>query len=1170
MIPSNALLSLFVQVQPTDVAPGKCLLQLCTLLFFLVNESLLAYAAEVASTVAFPPTIGSLTTENRFVPRLVPVYKQDFEGALNDVELVGSSVFVTESSGEVIAGKRSIKFDKGSSFLQLLPGALRLQPFKTYYLEFEYRVLAPGKDGYYPLAVALEWTGTDPASKDLFGPITGIFPDKGKVGRSFRIGDTPDATVSFFNIDSEVVLDNIVVYRHDSLATAARPQPLTVGFPRLLTYHIGSVGESAFRSKFPLNEVADTLALFDVIAGVNIDHTIDAMFSTRLLRERNPNLIILPYLSSFVLERQDDTVTGDSSIVRLFNRGVEESWYMRGPDGGKLEEPKFPTRFQMNHTRFAKQVDGIDWNAYVHHYVTRTVLPSGLWQGIFFDETDWHLPSLLGDTNGLDNINAPLPPIDLNEDGVAETEKELSQAWDEAFANYFKRLRREVGEGMLLYGNAGELPQRPSIYRWLNGMQRELTTPYRIDAHGNWVTTAMGGWFSLFERHRMADKYLRPPQMAGFQYTGYGLGTLRDDDIIYGFPEREAVLDPRDFRRMRLGLTSTMLNNSGFFGYNYIDAHSAPVWFDEYAVNAAGRAEKSLTAKGYLGQPLAKAEEVAAGNLETLFSMDFEGEGPPRGVLLGPRLRLTTAVNQVINGTQSAILEHTAGDPESGWIFSLDPNVLRLQAGALYQMSMRYRVLSQTDPYSPGGFVTVAFTDGGAQLDVIQRNATLWDTDNNQDGILRTGMLVERNDASAYGVLLKYGSIIVDDLVLMKGATAFRRDFENGIVLVNPSSVPIRLTQAQVAGPLRRRGIKRILGKQDVMWNNGKAVLDGITLPAADGIILLANRISAGTSGTITNIKVQVAGNTASLRWTASQGPVAGYVVRYGLAGSDLTQFAFGGPDASTDVGDLLPGKSYIFRMQSFDFLGRYGQTSSPVTVNIPGQATAPVTLTVISPLLDRVLTPGSPFKLTGTNLSKSTASASGPFPEKMGQTQVLVNGVAAGLMAVTPTEVSGFIPWNVTGNTAIVRVLHGATSSPALSVPFQASAPAVPTWDGRVGIALRERDQTPVLDTAPAVSGEQLILLATGLGAFEPLLDNGQRPGSGDSPLLRPVVRINGGIVPVGKITVFDAGSAFYSAIHFQVPVGIPPGPAEVVIQSGSERSVPVKLWFAGTVAVK
>jgi len=72
----------------------------------------------------------------------------------------------------------------------------------------------------------------------------------------------------------------------------------------------------------------------------------------------------------------------------------------------------------------------------------------------------------------------------------------------------------------------------------------------------------------------------------------------------------------------------------------------------------------------------------------------------------------------------------------------------------------------------------------------------------------------------------------------------WRRDFEKGIVLVNPTPEAMFVSLAQIQGPLRRTNLRRIKGNQVPAWNSGAAVTSqGITIPSGDGIVLLADQM---------------------------------------------------------------------------------------------------------------------------------------------------------------------------------------------------------------------------------------------------------------------------------------------------------------------------------------
>jgi hypothetical protein len=98
------------------------------------------------------------------------------------------------------------------------------------------------------------------------------------------------------------------------------------------------------------------------------------------------------------------------------------------------------------------------------------------------------------------------------------------------------------------------------------------------------------------------------------------------------------------------------------------------------------------------------------------------------------------------------------------------------------------------------------------------------------------------------------GQVAIDNLTIYQGGVGpWRRDFENGFVLVNPLSQPHTFSANDLAGSSSRTGIRRINGTQAPDINNGQAVIGGLTLGASDAIILLADPVCAPPDVTVPN-----------------------------------------------------------------------------------------------------------------------------------------------------------------------------------------------------------------------------------------------------------------------------------------------------------------------------
>ncbi|MCP4765908.1 MAG: hypothetical protein GY875_06515 [Gammaproteobacteria bacterium] len=73
---------------------------------------------------------------------------------------------------------------------------------------------------------------------------------------------------------------------------------------------------------------------------------------------------------------------------------------------------------------------------------------------------------------------------------------------------------------------------------------------------------------------------------------------------------------------------------------------------------------------------------------------------------------------------------------------------------------------------------------------------------------------------------------------------------------------------------------------------------------------------------------------------------------------------------------------------------------------------------------------------MSGSNFTASgNFAAASPFPTELSGTQVLFNGVAAGLFGVTPDTIIGFVPWNVTEGPVDLILGHEDDTSPAFTL---------------------------------------------------------------------------------------------------------------------------------------
>ena len=124
-----------------------------------------------------------------------------------------------------------------------------------------------------------------------------------------------------------------------------------------------------------------------------------------------------------------------------------------------------------------------------------------------------------------------------------------------------------------------------------------------------------------------------------------------------------------------------------------------------------------------------------------------------------------------------------------------------------------------------------------------------------------------------------------------------------------------------------------------------------------------------------------------------------------------------------------------------------------------------------------------------GANLSTGTGAATQfPLPQVLAGTQVFVNGVAADLYYVSPTQINFIVPPN--GGQSLT-VVSGQLSSPATPVTIGLWAPGFFTMDSTPtgSVAAEHADGSLITAAHPARPGETIQIFGTCLGTIDPRL---------------------------------------------------------------------------------
>jgi uncharacterized protein (TIGR03437 family) len=151
---------------------------------------------------------------------------------------------------------------------------------------------------------------------------------------------------------------------------------------------------------------------------------------------------------------------------------------------------------------------------------------------------------------------------------------------------------------------------------------------------------------------------------------------------------------------------------------------------------------------------------------------------------------------------------------------------------------------------------------------------------------------------------------------------------------------------------------------------------------------------------------------------------------------------------------------------------------------------------------------PGSIVTIFGAGFAhEETSAPTIPLPASLGGVSVTLNGQPAPLLFVGPGQINAQVPWNLlspgagSGQVAVVVARNGASSVP-MQAPVQGISPAIFTLEFGSGPAVainpdgslaQPAGSIPGLATRPATAGSWITILATGLGAVDDDIEDGE-----------------------------------------------------------------------------
>ncbi|HZT31384.1 MAG TPA: IPT/TIG domain-containing protein [Bryobacteraceae bacterium] len=198
-------------------------------------------------------------------------------------------------------------------------------------------------------------------------------------------------------------------------------------------------------------------------------------------------------------------------------------------------------------------------------------------------------------------------------------------------------------------------------------------------------------------------------------------------------------------------------------------------------------------------------------------------------------------------------------------------------------------------------------------------------------------------------------------------------------------------------------------------------------------------------------------------------------------------------------------------------------------------------------------IAPGSLVAIFGSNLAAAQASADSiPLSTARGDVQaVTFNGQAAPILFVSPGQINVQVPWGTSQGSASVMVNRGGNTSAPVSVQVAGSSPGIFAVNFGTGPAIAiNSDGTlaaaagsiPGLTTHPAKAGDVLEVLATGLGAVNQQVPDGNIPAGLATTSVTPTVMIGGVQAQVQFSGLSPQFPGVYQ-VNVMVPQGVAPG---------------------------
>ena len=239
---------------------------------------------------------------------------------------------------------------------------------------------------------------------------------------------------------------------------------------------------------------------------------------------------------------------------------------------------------------------------------------------------------------------------------------------------------------------------------------------------------------------------------------------------------------------------------------------------------------------------------------------------------------------------------------------------------------------------------------------------------------------------------------------------------------------------------------------------------------------------------------------------------------------------------------------------------------TSPVTVQValvvnPGLPSLAPAGIVNAASYQTGLAPGSLFTIFANNLSGgTTTAASAPWATSWNGISVKINGIAAPLGYVSPTQINAQVPFEIAPGTAQLTIASNGTTAGPVSLTIQSAAPGTFVYAGGRAPAINQ-DGTLNLPGNPAPAGSFVSVYLTGQGVVDrPVATGAAAPIGALSNTVALTTATIGGVPATVSFSGLAPGFVGLCQVNLLVP-NLPAGDQQVIVTIGGVASNPAMI---------